>query len=560
MFEIVEGQFSDAESENDVVNEDRKSSPKEIKKHVTFSLEDEVKELIIYSSSEEIEEDCYSDEDMYIGESKGYGKYNGMVRTISNNMNAQQSSKKVSSFQPSDKLLKKYSDKINLEMYEGPSLPNHATNYLMETNRKFEAGRCKEKDKKDRATVEQVMDPRTRMILFKLLDRGTFSEVNGCISTGKEANVYHATTNQIDKDYAIKVYKTIVRVFKDRQKYVNGEFRFRHRHSCHNSRKMVLLWAEKEMRNLIRLKSAGLRVPDPILLKSNVLVMSFLGTNGWPSPKLKDAVLNSSKACRLYRDCIRMMWVMYNKCKLVHADLSEYNLLYHEGEAYIIDVSQSVEHDHPHSLDFLRKDCNNITEFFKRKGVAILTVKELFDFITDANLNEDKVESFLDEASTRLAGKEPTHADGEAAVEEEVFKGQYIPQRLTEVVDFERDISLVKTGLLDVKELPYTKIVGLPDVIGNTKQEDKNYESSDDGSVSGSEDEKNNDSGEESEDGESKSKFINSARPRDESPESKKARKKEMKDQKAEKRKTKVKKHVKKRKEKLMKANSKKLK
>lgn len=33
---------------------------------------------------------------------------------------------------------------------------------------------------------------------------------------------------------------------------------------------------------------------------------------------------------------------------------------YHDGDAYIIDVSQSVEHDHPHALEFLRKDCSNV--------------------------------------------------------------------------------------------------------------------------------------------------------------------------------------------------------
>src|SRR4051812_1150032 len=41
-------------------------------------------------------------------------------------------------------------------------------------------------EKADRATSEQVLDPRTRMILFKMLTRGVISEINGCISTGKE--------------------------------------------------------------------------------------------------------------------------------------------------------------------------------------------------------------------------------------------------------------------------------------------------------------------------------------------------------------------------------------
>ena len=40
--------------------------------------------------------------------------------------------------------------------------------------------------------MEQALDPRTRMILFKMLSREIFSEINGCVSTGKEANVYHA--------------------------------------------------------------------------------------------------------------------------------------------------------------------------------------------------------------------------------------------------------------------------------------------------------------------------------------------------------------------------------
>ncbi|XP_042338692.1 serine/threonine-protein kinase RIO1-like [Plectropomus leopardus] len=49
-----------------------------------------------------------------------------------------------------------------------------------------EADTYRVKDKSDRATVEQVLDPRTRMILFKMLSRGIISEINGCISTGKE--------------------------------------------------------------------------------------------------------------------------------------------------------------------------------------------------------------------------------------------------------------------------------------------------------------------------------------------------------------------------------------
>ena len=57
----------------------------------------------------------------------------------------------------------------------------------------------KNKDKADRATVEQVLDERTRRILLKLLNNQIVSEINGCISTGKEANVYHAINNTTKK-------------------------------------------------------------------------------------------------------------------------------------------------------------------------------------------------------------------------------------------------------------------------------------------------------------------------------------------------------------------------
>nr|CAD7426728.1 unnamed protein product [Timema monikensis] len=125
---------------------------------------------------------------------------------------------------PPEKLFKRYSNKINVEKYEGPSLPGHAANFLIESGKKLDADRFRTKDKHDRATAEQVMDPRTRMILFKLLNRGTIASINGCISTGKEANVYHATSKS-GEDRAIKIYKTSILIFKDRDKYVSGEFR-----------------------------------------------------------------------------------------------------------------------------------------------------------------------------------------------------------------------------------------------------------------------------------------------------------------------------------------------
>ena len=80
-------------------------------------------------------------------------------------------------------------------------------------------------DRADRATSEQVLDPRTRLILFQLMQRGVFDALDGCISTGKEANVYHARCAD-GESLAVKVYKTSILTFKDRDRYVTGEFRY----------------------------------------------------------------------------------------------------------------------------------------------------------------------------------------------------------------------------------------------------------------------------------------------------------------------------------------------
>ncbi|XP_072947731.1 serine/threonine-protein kinase RIO1 [Epargyreus clarus] len=510
-----DGQFSDYEEDLSVKV-----------KSVRFAENPEIKTL----SSDDIDSDdyFYDSDDPTQGSKK------------KENVNAQVPSSKISTYQPTEKLFKKYINKINVDKYE-PAMTDRAQKFMDLNDRKVANERIRFKDKHDRATAEQVMDPRTKMILFKLLNRGVINEINGCISTGKEANVYHATSKD-GRDFAVKIFKTSILVFKDRDKYVSGEYRFRNGYCRSNPRKMVRTWAEKEMRNLVRMYNAGLNVPEPIILRSHVLVMTFMGENGWPSPKLKDVEISQSTARSLYRDCITMMWKIFNVCKLVHADLSEFNLLYHNGNVVVIDVSQSVEHDHPHAFEFLRKDCTNISDFFRKKGVATLTVKELFDFITDATINESNLEDCLEKLSEKAASRNFEEMSAQEQIEEEAFKNIYIPKRLTEVINYERDITKAKKGETD--DLAYKKIAGFNENLTGTAdkpdilQEDNLSGSSSEGS-----------SGDENDD-DGQTKFKNSSRPRDESPNSKKARKKAVKEEKAEKRKTKTKKHIKKRRDK----------
>ncbi|KAL5197022.1 hypothetical protein ABZP36_000534 [Zizania latifolia] len=310
-------------------------------------------------------------------------------------------------FQPISNRTQKLASHIRatpLEEWEGRmnvGMSNSVTTAIRDSIRDTAIGKTRNTERADRATVEQAIDPRTRMVLFKMLNRDVFNNINGCISTGKEANVYHATKTD-GQELAIKVYKTSVLVFKDRDRYVQGDYRFRHGYCKHNPRKMVKTWAEKEMRNLLRVGAAGIRCPKPLLLRLHVLVMEFIGNGGWAAPRLKDAALSDDKLHASYFEIITTMRTLYQKCKLVHGDLSEYNILYFEGHLYIIDVSQSVDRDHPLALDFLKEDCLHVTDFFKKRGVAVMTVTQLFNFVIDQNIADEDVDYYLEKVQQKV--------------------------------------------------------------------------------------------------------------------------------------------------------------
>lgn len=342
------------------------------------------------------------------------------------------------------------------------SLSRHAGKLKLDIQQSGLGGKSnRTADKSDRATSEQVLDPRTRMILLQMINRNIISEVHGCLSTGKEANVYHALSSPHDTksdiivaptQRAIKVYKTSILLFKDRDKYVTGEFRFKQGYNKNNNRAMVKVWAEKEMRNLRRIYGSGIPCPEPIYLRLHVLVMGFLGNRkGVPAPRLKDVELEGEEIEKrwrsLYLQLVGYMRILYRKCRLVHADLSEYNVLYHEDKLWIIDVSQSVEHDHPRSLEFLRMDIKNVSDYFKRKGVNTLPERIIFEFVTatQGTLDQRAMEKFLEELhEARPDADEEAMANAE--VDSEVFRNQYIPQTLEQVYDIERDAEQVEGG------------------------------------------------------------------------------------------------------------------
>merc|ERR1719188_1862063 len=154
---------------------------------------------------------------------------------------------------------------------------------------------------------------------------------------------------------------------------------------------------------------------------------------------------------------------MMQQGKLVHGDLSEFNMLYHSGELHVIDVSQSVECDHPHALDFLKRDCVNVNSFFsKRICCHPVSVKKLFDFVVTKELpgaatspegDEEAFEALLDAAAEGLEDADE--------VDDDVFVQTWIPSHLDQVADgafIEREIKRRDRG----EEVLYERLLAAP--------------------------------------------------------------------------------------------------
>jgi RIO kinase 1 len=173
----------------------------------------------------------------------------------------------------------------------------------------------------------------------------------------------------------VKIYLTASAEFKKGMlKYIEGDYRFKG--VKHDTRSLIFAWAQKEFRNLEQAFRAGVRVPKPVAVKNNVLVMEFIGEDGVNAPSLKEQLPSNPE--KVYNTLLTYLGRLYRKAELVHGDLSEYNIMMWKGNPVIFDVSQAVPTSHPMAEFFLRRDLANVNRFFSRLGVKVLSVDETY--------------------------------------------------------------------------------------------------------------------------------------------------------------------------------------
>ena len=212
--------------------------------------------------------------------------------------------------------------------------------------------------------VNEVLDKPTVMTLYKLITDHIIAFVNGPISAGKESVVFWAVDEK-NVDVALKIYLVSTSNFKKREIYILGDPRFSKLKK--GTKNLIFLWAKKEFKNLSRCYDCGIPVPKPIHVTRNVLAMEFVGKNGFPCKVLLESQIDEND----YHEAISIIKSLYTKAELVHGDFSEYNIFKTEQGLVLFDLGSAVDLKHPNSQEFLKRDINNITRFFSKRGIPV---------------------------------------------------------------------------------------------------------------------------------------------------------------------------------------------
>lgn len=218
-----------------------------------------------------------------------------------------------------------------------------------------------------------------------LYDRGHFDTLIGELKGGKEATVY--LVGREDERLAAKVYADIeARSFRDDRVYWQGFHigdariaKAMQQRSKAGLRAQQGIWVEREYHYLWLLHQAGVRVPRPALgpepyhyqEAGAVVLMEFVGEGDEPAPRLSDIRLSPADAESSFSQTVEILRRLCG-LGLVHGDLSTYNLLWHRGQVWLIDVPQMVSAgDTRAARDLLERDARSLATSFRRLGVQV---------------------------------------------------------------------------------------------------------------------------------------------------------------------------------------------
>ena len=220
-------------------------------------------------------------------------------------------------------------------------------------------------------TYGGVFDEFTNRTLFRLITRGHIEGLQSPISIGKEAQVFSALTKN-NKKVAVKIYRLETCDFNRMYEYIRTDPRFDNLKK--QRRKVIFAWTQREHRNILKAREAGIRVPLPMTCLDNILILEYIGDD-YIALQLKNHIPKSKT--KFLNKIIEYMHLMWKKARLVHGDLSSFNILNYNEKPVFIDFSQATDIKSSNAKELLVRDIKNICIFFRKKGLKNLNEKKI---------------------------------------------------------------------------------------------------------------------------------------------------------------------------------------
>jgi len=212
-------------------------------------------------------------------------------------------------------------------------------------------------------TYKNVFDDFTLRTVFKLMSQQVIDGLESPIEIGKEANIFTAITPD-KKKVIVKIYRLEGCNFNKMYDYIKQDARYTNLKK--QRREIIFSWVQREYRNLMKAREAGVSVPTPMVYRNNVLVMEYIGDE-IIAQQLKNSIPKNIEG--FLKKLVTELKKLYNGAGLVHADLSEFNILNYKETPVLIDFSQSTMKKSNNSDELLKRDIKNIIRFFKKIGL-----------------------------------------------------------------------------------------------------------------------------------------------------------------------------------------------
>ena len=216
-----------------------------------------------------------------------------------------------------------------------------------------------------------VFDNFANRNLFKLKSQGYFEELESPISVGKEANIFSAITKD-KKRIIIKIYRLETCNFNQMYSYIRQDPRYSGMKK--QRRKVIFAWTQREHRNLLKAREVGVRVPLVHTSVDNILVIEYIGDD-YIALQLKNHIPKNKT--KFLNKIIEYMHLMWKKARLVHGDLSHFNILNYNESPVFIDFSQTADIKTPNAKELLIRDVKNICIFFRKIGLKNLDEEKI---------------------------------------------------------------------------------------------------------------------------------------------------------------------------------------